>query len=277
MTEIKASEVAKLRQMTGAGMMDCKQALTETNGDFDLAIDILRKKGQKVANKRADREASEGAVIAKCNSEHTFGVVLVLNCETDFVAKNEDFVKKAHAFADAAIAAKATTLEGMKQLIVDGHTIESEVTNMTGIIGEKVDISFFKSLESPFVMPYIHPGNRLATLVSMSKNVGDEQPAKDVAMQVAAMAPVAVNKDTIPQEIIDKELEIGRAIALEEGKPANIIDKIAEGKLGKFFKENTLLSQDFIKDHKTSVGDYLSHIDKDLTVVNFVRFTLNLD
>lgn len=277
MTEIKASEVAKLRQMTGAGMMDCKQALTETNGDFDLAIDILRKKGQKVANKRADREASEGAVIAKCNSEHTFGVVLVLNCETDFVAKNEDFVKKAHAFADTAIAAKATTLEGMKQLIVDGHTIESEVTNMTGIIGEKVDISFFKSLESPFVMPYIHPGNRLATLVSMSKNVGDEQPAKDVAMQVAAMAPVAVNKDTIPQEIIDKELEIGRAIALEEGKPANIIDKIAEGKLGKFFKENTLLSQDFIKDHKTSVGDYLSHIDKDLTVVNFVRFTLNLD
>jgi elongation factor Ts len=277
MTEIKASEVAKLRQMTGAGMMDCKQALTETNGDFDLAIDILRKKGQKVANKRADREASEGAVIAKCNSEHTFGVVLVLNCETDFVAKNEDFVKKAHAFADAAIAAKATTLEGMKQLIVDGHTIESEVTNMTGIIGEKVDISFFKSLESPFVMPYIHPGNRLATLVSMSKNVGDEQPAKDVAMQVAAMAPVAVNKDTIPQEIIDKELEIGRAIALEEGKPANIIDKIAEGKLGKFFKENTLLSQDFIKDHKTSVGDYLSNIDKDLTVVNFVRFTLNLD
>ncbi len=277
MTEIKASEVAKLRQMTGAGMMDCKQALTETNGDFDQAIDILRKKGQKVANKRADRQASEGAVIAKCNSEHTFGVVLVLNCETDFVAKNEDFVKKAHAFADAAIAAKATTLEGMKQLIVDGHSIESEVTNMTGIIGEKVDISFFKSLESPFVMPYIHPGNRLATLVSMSKKVADEQPAKDVAMQVAAMAPVAVNKDTIPQEIIDKELEIGRAIALEEGKPANIIDKIAEGKLGKFFKENTLLSQDFIKDHKTSVGDYLTHVDKDLTVLNFVRYTLNVD
>ncbi len=277
MTEIKASEVAKLRQMTGAGMMDCKQALTETNGDFEQAIDILRKKGQKVANKRADREASEGAVIAKCNSEHTFGVVLVLNCETDFVAKNEDFVKKAHTFAAAAIAAKATTLEGMKQLIVDGHSIESEVTNMTGIIGEKIDISFFKSLESPFVMPYIHPGNRLATLVSMSKNVADEQPAKDVAMQVAAMAPVAVNKDTIPQSIIDKELEIGRAIALEEGKPAAIIDKIAEGKLGKFFKENTLLSQDFIKDHKTSVGDYLTHIDKDLTVVDFVRFTLNVD
>ena len=275
MTEIKAADVAKLRQMTGAGMMDCKQALTETNGDFDQAIDILRKKGQKVANKRADREAREGAVIAKTNADHTFGVVLVLNCETDFVAKNEDFVKKAHAFADAAIAKKVTTLEELKQLVVDGHTIESEVTNMTGIIGEKVDISFFKSLESPFVMPYIHPGNRLATLVSLTKKVADDQPAKDVAMQVAAMAPVAVNKDSIPQAIIDKELEIGRAIALEEGKPANIVDKIAEGKLGKFFKENTLISQDFIKDHKITVGDYLTHVDKDLTVIDFVRFTLN--
>jgi elongation factor Ts len=275
MTEIKASEVAKLRQMTGAGMMDCKRALSETNGDFDQAIDILRKKGQKVANKRADRVAAEGAVIAKSNSDHTFGVVLVLNCETDFVAINEDFVKKTHLFADAAIAAKATTLEELKQLSVEEHTIGSEVMNMTGIIGEKVDISFFKSLESPFVMPYIHPGNRLATLVSLSKKVADEQPAKDVAMQVAAMAPVAVNKDRIPQAVIDKELEIGRAIAIEEGKPAAIIDKIAEGKLGKFFKENTLLSQDFIKDHKISVGDYLTHIDKDLTVLDFVRFTLN--
>lgn len=275
MTEIKASDVAKLRQMTGAGMMDCKHALTETNGDFDKATDILRKKGQKVANKRADREATEGAVIAKSNSDHTFGVVLVLNCETDFVAKNEDFVKKAHLFANAAIAKKVTTLEELKQLSVDGHTIESEVINMTGIIGEKVNISFFKSLESPFVMPYIHPGNRLATVISLNKKVADEQIAKDVAMQVAAMAPVAVSKDRIPQAIIDKELEIGRAIAIEEGKPASIIDKIAEGKLGKFFKENTLLSQDFIKDHKISVGDYLTHIDKDLTVVDFIRFTLN--
>jgi len=275
MADIKASDVAKLRQMTGAGMMDCKQALSETNGDFDQAIDILRKKGQKVANKRADREASEGAVIAKVNSDHTFGVVLVLNCETDFVAKNEDFVKKAHSFADAALAAQATTLEQLKELTVDGHTIGSEVMNMTGIIGEKVDISFFKSLESPFVMPYIHQGNRLATLVSLTKKVADDQAAKDVAMQVAAMAPVAVNKDRIPQAIIDKELEIGRAIAIEEGKPAGIVDKIAEGKLGKFFKENTLLSQDFIKDHKISVGDYLTHVDKDLTVIDFIRFTLN--
>jgi len=275
--EIKAADVAKLRQMTGAGMMDCKQALKETDGDFDKAIDILRKKGQKVANKRADREATEGAVISKVNADHTFGVLLVLNCETDFVAKNEDFVKKVHSFADAALASKVTTLDDVKQLIVDGHTIESEISNMTGIIGEKIDLSVYKTLESPFVMPYIHPGNRLATLVSLTKKVADPQTAKDVAMQVAAMAPLAVNKDKIPQEVIDKELEIGRAIALEEGKPASIVDKIAEGKLGKFFKENTLLSQDFIKDHKMTVGDYLTHVDKDLTVVDFVRYTLNID
>ena len=275
MAEIKASDVAKLRQITGAGMMDCKQALSETNGDFDQAIDILRKKGQKIANKRADREATEGCVIAKVNSDHTFGVVMVLNCETDFVAKNEDFVKKTHEIADAAVAAKVTTLEELKQLTVGGHTVESEITNMTGITGEKVDISFFKALGSPYVMPYIHPGNRLATLVAMTKKVDDEQTAKDVAMQVAAMAPIAVNKDKIPQSVIDKELEIGRAIALEEGKPASIVDKIAEGKLGKFFKENTLLSQDFIKDHKITVADYLKQVDKDLSVTDFARFTLN--
>jgi elongation factor Ts len=273
--EIKASDVAKLRQMTGAGMMDCKQALMETNGDFDQAIDILRKKGQKIASKRADREASEGAVIAKTNDDHTFGVVLVLNCETDFVAKNEDFVRKAHQIADAALSGKVTSLDALKQATVDGHSVESEVTNMTGLTGEKVDIGFFKALESPFVMPYIHPGNRLATLVAMNKKIDDEQPAKDVAMQVAAMAPIAVNKDGVSQDVIEKEMEIGRALAIQEGKPANIVDKIAEGKLGKFFKENTLLSQDFIKDHKISVSDYLSHIDKELTVKDFIRFTLN--
>lgn len=275
MAEIKAADVAKLRQMTGAGMMDCKQALSETNGDFDLAIDILRKKGQKIASKRADREATEGAVIAKTNDDHTFGVVIVLNCETDFVAKNEDFVKKAFQIADAAIAAKATSLDQVKQLTLGGHTIESEVINLTGVTGEKVDLSFFKCLESPLVIPYIHPGNRLATLVSLNKKIADIQIGKDVAMQVAAMKPVSVSKDSVPQSIIDKELEIGRAQAIEEGKAENIIDKIAQGKLMRFFKENTLLSQDFIKDHKITVADYLSHTEKDLTVLDFVRFTLN--
>jgi len=275
MAEIKASDVAKLRQMTGAGMMDCKQALAETNGDFDQAIDILRKKGQKIASKRADREATEGAVIAITNDDHTGGVLIVLNCETDFVAKNEDFVKKAHQIAHAALTSKAANLDALKQVVIEGHSIESEVINLTGVTGEKVELSLYKSLESPLVVPYIHPGNRLATLVSLNKKVSDIQVAKDIAMQVAAMAPVAVNKERVPQNIIDKELEIGRAQAQEEGKPEAILDKIAQGKLTKYFKENTLLSQDFIKDHKITVADYLTHIDKDLTVVDFVRYTLN--
>jgi len=275
MADIKASDVAKLRQMTGAGMMDCKQALTETNGDFDQAIDILRKKGQKIASKRADREATEGAVIAIANDSNTCGVLIVLNCETDFVAKNEDFVKKAHQIAHAALTSKPASLDELKKVLIEGHTIESEVTNLTGVTGEKVELSQYKSLESPMVVPYIHPGNRLATLVSLNKKVADIQVAKDVAMQVAAMAPVAVNKDRVPQSIIDKELEIGRAQAQEEGKPEAILDKIAQGKLTKYFKENTLLSQDFIKDHKITVADYLTHIDKDLTVVDFARYTLN--
>ncbi len=276
MAEIKAADVAKLRQMTGAGMMDCKQALTETNGDFELAIDILRKKGQKIASKRADREATEGVVIAKTNKDNTFSVLLVLNCETDFVAKNDDFVRKAHLFADAAIENKARNLDELKQITIEGHTVESEVTNMTGVIGEKIDLSVYHCLESPQVISYIHPGNRLATIVSFNKTVADIQVIKDVAMQVAAMSPVAVDKDRVPQAVIDKELEIGRAQAIEEGKPEAIVDKIALGKLSKFFKESTLVSQDFIRDHKITVADYLAQNDKELKVLDFTRFTLNL-
>lgn len=276
MAEIKAADVAKLRQMTGAGMMDCKQALTETNGDFDQAIDILRKKGQKIASKRADREATEGAVIAKVNDDHTFGVLVVLNCETDFVAKNEDFVKKAHLFADAALAQKPNSLEELKNLTVEGHTIESEITNMTGVIGEKIDLSIYQKLEAPQVVSYIHPGNRLATIVSFNKAVDDPQVPKNISMQVAAMAPVSVDKDRVPKEVIEKELEIGRAQAKEEGKPEAILDKIAEGKLNKFFKENTLVSQEFISDHKITVAEYIAQHDKELKVLDFVRYTLNV-
>lgn len=276
MAEIKAADVAKLRQMTGAGMMDCKQALTETNGDFDQAIDILRKKGQKIASKRADREATEGAVIAKVNDDHTFGVLVVLNCETDFVAKNEDFVKKAHLFADAALAQKPNSLEELKNLTVEGHTIESEITNMTGVIGEKIDLSVYQKLEAPQVVSYIHPGNRLATIVSFNKAVDDPQVPKNISMQVAAMAPVSVDKDRVPKEVIEKELEIGRAQAKEEGKPEAILDKIAEGKLNKFFKENTLVSQEFISDHKITVAEYIAQHDKELKVLDFVRYTLNV-
>ncbi|MCK9326079.1 MAG: translation elongation factor Ts [Bacteroidales bacterium] len=276
MAEIKAADVAKLRQMTGAGMMDCKQALTETNGDFDQAIDILRKKGQKIASKRADREATEGAVIAKVNDDHTFGVLVVLNCETDFVAKNEDFVKKAHLFADAALAQKPNSLEELKNLTVEGHTIESEITNMTGVIGEKIDLSIYQKLEAPQVVSYIHPGNRLATIVSFNKAVDDPQVPKNISMQVAAMAPVSVDKDRVPKEVIEKELEIGRAQAKEEGKPEAILDKIAEGKLNKFFKENTLVSQEFISDHKVTVAEYMAQHDKELKVLDFIRYTLNV-
>ena len=276
MAEIKASDVAKLRKMTGAGMMDCKQALSETNGDFDQAIDILRKKGRKIVSKRAGREASEGVVIAKTNPDHTFGILLVLNCETDFVAKNEDFIQKAHEVADLAIQNQCKDLQSLKELSIHEDTVDNEIINLAGITGEKVELSYFASFESPFVVAYIHPGNRLATLVNFNKKADDLQVGKDVAMQVAAMNPIAVDKDRVSQEVIDKELEIGREQAIAEGKPEQIVDKIAQGKLGKYFKENTLLNQDFIKDHKIQVKEYLAHHDKELTVNDFYRFTLNV-
>ncbi len=276
MAEIKAADVAKLRKMTGAGMMDCKKALAETNGNFDEAIDILRKKGQKIASKRADREATEGAVIALASADRKKGALIVLNCETDFVAKNDDFVKFATDIAEVALNEWPVDLQALNALKVNGKVIADEIINQTGVIGEKIELSNFSKLEDEYVISYIHPGNKLATLVSLNKEVEDVQIAKDVAMQVAAMAPVSVDKSSVPQEVIDKELEIGREIALQEGKPANIVDKIAEGKLNKFFKENTLLSQQFIKDSKISVSDYLKQADKQLTATAFVRHTLNV-
>lgn len=276
MAEIKAADVAKLRKMTGAGMMDCKQALAETNGDFDQAIDILRKKGQKIASKRADREATEGAVIAVTTADHTKGAMIVLNCETDFVAKNESFVAFATQIAQLALTEMPADLSALKALPFNGKTIEDEIINQTGIIGEKVDLSFFSKMEAPCVIGYIHPGNKLATMVSLNQAVTDIQVGKDVAMQVAAMNPVSVSKDDVPAEIVAKELEIGREIALQEGKPENIVDKIAEGKLSKFFKENTLLSQQFIKDNKITVSEYLNQASKGLTVNEFIRYTLNV-
>jgi elongation factor Ts len=275
MAQIKAAEVAKLRKMTGAGMLDCKNALNETDGDFDQAIDILRKRGQKIANKRAERKATEGAVIAITNDKHSKGALIVLNCETDFVAKNEDFIKFAYAIAGEALENMPADIEALRKLSVDGKNIGDEVTNLSGIIGEKIDLAFYSKEESPYVMPYIHPGNKLATLVSLNKEDVELQIAKDVAMQVAAMSPVSVDKNNVPQAVIDKELEIGREIAIQEGKPAAIVDKIAEGKLNKFFKENTLLNQQFIKDNKITVGDYLKQINKELTVTSFSRFALD--
>lgn len=274
MAEIKAADVAKLRKMTGAGMMDCKKALAETNGDFEAAVDVLRKKGQKVASKRADREATEGAVLAKSNADGTYGAMIVLNCETDFVAKNEDFLNLAYAALDAAIENRPADIEALKQLKIGDLTIAEEVVNKTGVTGEKLDLSYFESIEAAQVVPYIHPGNRLAAMVGFTKPLS-EQAGKDVVMQVAAMAPIAVDKDSVSQEVIDKELEIGKELAIQEGKPADLAAKIAQGRLGKFFKENTLLAQAFIKDNKQTVKDYIKSEDKEAEVVGFKRFTLS--
>ncbi|HMN04746.1 MAG TPA: translation elongation factor Ts [Flavobacteriales bacterium] len=271
---ITAAEVNKLRQMTGAGMMDCKKALTEANGDFDAAIDLLRKKGQKVAANRADREASEGLVIAKTSADHKKGVLVSVNCETDFVAKNADFGKMAETIAEAALANGINDVDALKALAYEGSlTIGDKLTEQTGVIGEKIDVSYCQTVQAEYVYAYNHPGNRVASLVGMNKT-GHEEVAKDVAMQAAAMAPIALDKASTPQSVVDKELEIGKELAIQEGKPAEMAEKIAQGRLNKFFKESTLLAQEFIKDNKLSVEQYVQKADKDLKVVDFKRHAL---
>ncbi|MCC6841422.1 MAG: elongation factor Ts [Flavobacteriales bacterium] len=271
---ISAAEVNKLRQMTGAGMMDCKKALTEANGDFDAAIDLLRKKGQKVAANRADREASEGLVLAKTTSDGKKGVLVSVNCETDFVAKNADFSKMAETILNVALEHMAAGPEALKALpFGNGLTIAEKLTEQTGVIGEKIDVNYCSTVEAEFVYAYNHPGNRVASMVGMNK-AGHEQVAKDVAMQAAAMAPIALDKSSTPQSVIDKELEIGKELAIQEGKPAEMAEKIAQGRLNKFFKESTLLAQEFIKDNKLSVEQYVQKADKDLKVTGFKRHAL---
>lgn len=272
---ISAADVMKLRKATGAGMMDCKKALAEADGDFDAAVQIIREKGKLVASKRSDREASEGVVLAGVSADNKFGAIVVLNCETDFVAKNEDFVKTTKTFLDTAIANKPADLDALKALDLDGRTIEAHVTEQTGVIGEKIELSFYGKVEAESVIPYIHPGNKLATLVGFNQSGIDAQVMKDVAMQVAAMSPVAVDKGDVPQEVVDKELEIAKEKFRQEGKPEAMLDKIAQGSLNKFFKENTLLNQAFVKDNKQTVKDYLKSTDKDLTVTEFIRFALS--
>jgi elongation factor Ts len=274
MAEITAAEVSRLRKVTGAGMMDCKNALQESGGDFNKAIEIIRKKGQAVANKRADREASEGVVIAKTTDDAKRGALIVLNCETDFVAKNEGFIKFAESILDKAISANPVNLEELKQLEIDGKTINDKVIEQIGIIGEKISLSYYDKIESNQVIQYIHPGNKLATLVGLSK-AADIQVGKNLAMQIAAMNPVAVDKEDVPPEIIEKEKEIGREQARQEGRPENILDKIAEGKLNKFFKESTLLNQEYTRDNKKTIRQYLQEIDNELKVTGFRRYSLN--
>lgn len=273
---ITAADVNKLRKQTGAGMMDCKKALVETNGDFEAAVDVLRKKGQKVAAKRGENEAKEGVIFAQATEDGKTGVILTLNCETDFVAKNDDFRGFVQSLMDIAIAKKPATAEALlSEAYNDKLTVSEKITEQIGVIGEKLDLSGYATVEAPKVVAYNHPGNQLAALVGLSSDAADEDSGKQVAMQVAAMNPLALNKEGIDQETIDRELEVGKELAIQEGKPAEMADKIAQGRLNKFFKENTLLSQAFVRDNKLSVEQFLNSVEKGLTVTEFKRQSLS--
>jgi elongation factor Ts len=269
------ADVVKLRKSTGAGMMDCKNALTESNGDFDRAIEIIRERGKLVASKRADREATEGTVLAKVSEDKKFGAIVVLNCETDFVAKNEKFIAFTTQILDAALAQKPANLDELKNIVIDGRTIGEQVTEQTGIIGEKLDLSYYGKVQAETVVPYIHPGNKLATIVGFNKSEIEVQLGKDVAMQIAAMNPVAVNRESIPQQVIDKELEIAKEKFRLEGKPEAMLDKIAQGAVQKWFSDSALLEQTFVKDGKITVKQYIAQNDKTLDVTGFERYALD--
>ncbi len=279
MSEVKisAAEVKKLRDQTGAGMMDCKKALTEAEGDYEKAIDYLRKKGQKMAGKRADRDAKEGVVIAVTSDNGSTGVVLRLSCETDFVSKNEDFVNLAKSFADIALKALPNSIEELNALSFGDTTIAEKCTEQIGVIGEKIEVSQYSKLEADGgqVVPYIHMGYRAGVIVALNK-AGDNvvEPGKNVAMQVAAMKPVAVDKDGVDSDTIAREIEVGKEQAREAGKPEAMIEKIAMGKLNKFYKERTLLNQAYVKDSSMNVAGYLQTIDKELTVTAFKSIQL---
>jgi elongation factor Ts len=273
---ITAAEINKLRQMTGAGMMDCKKALIEAEGDFEKAIDELRKKGQKVAANRSDRDSKEGVVLAKTSADNKRGVVLAVNCETDFVAINESFGKLVNTILDIAIEKNAKTADEIKALSFDGNiTIGEKLIEQTGVIGEKIELNKYEVVEAAFVIAYNHPGNRLANIVGFSSATVSAEVSKDVAMQVAAMAPVAVDKGDVDADTIKREIEIGKEQAREEGKPEDMLEKIAMGKLNKFYKESTLLNQEFIKDNKKTIAQYLNDSEKGLTVTSFKRIALS--
>jgi elongation factor Ts len=257
-------------------MMDCKKALEEADGNFDKAIEIIRKKGQAVANKRADRDATEGVVLSKTTPDGKLGAIIVLNSETDFVAKNADFMAFATKIIDIALAKKPANLEELKTLSLDGGKIGDKIVEYLGIIGEKIDLSYYEKIEAAHVQAYIHPGNKLATLAGFTKSGADVQVYKDVAMQIAAMNPVAVDKDQVSESVIAQEIEIGKEQARRDGKPEEMLEKIAQGKLSKFFKDSTLLNQDFVKDNKMTIRQYLQSINKELTVTDFKRYSLNL-
>jgi len=262
--------------MTGAGMMDCKKALQETEGDFDKAIDYLRKKGQKVAEKRADRDANEGIVLAKTTDNNTYGAVVMLNCETDFVGKTEEFKQFGKDLIDLGVQSKAKSVDELTGLKIGNITVGEKLNEMLGKTGEKIQIAHFEFIEAPFVTAYNHFGNRLATIIGLNKKEVKNVPeiGHELAMQVAAMSPIAVDKEDVSPKAIEREIEIGKEQARQEGKPEEMLEKIATGKLSKFFKERTLLNQDFVRDSKKTVRQYLAENDKDLTVTGFKRLML---
>ena len=270
--KITASEVNKLRQSTGAGMMDCKKALVESEGDFEKAVENLRKKGQKVAANRADRNSSEGAVLAKVNDDNTSGVIVSLNCETDFVAKNDTYLNLANALTDLAL--NQDTLESFLSAEFQGMSVAEKLTEQTGLIGEKIEIGGFKKLSAPFVGSYIHAGNKIATLVGLSDIIDNAaEISKNVAMQAAAMNPIALNEDGVDASVVEKEIEIAKDQLRQEGKPEAMLDNIAKGKLKRFFKDNTLVNQDYIKDNKVSVSSYVKSAGE-VHVTSFERLAL---
>jgi elongation factor Ts len=272
---IKAADVKALRDQTGAGMMDCKKALTEANGDFEKAIEVLRKKGQKLSAKRADREAKEGVVLAKVSDDGTKGIVIRLSCETDFVAKNDDFIGLTDKIASIALQAFPEDKDALLAQPFDGTTIGEKIVEQVGVIGEKVELAEYERLEAPQVEAYIHMGNKAGVLVGLNKaSEAFGEAGRNVAMQVAAMKPLALDKDGIDSSIVEKEIEIGKEIARKEGKPDAMLERIAMGKLNKFFKENTLLDQAYVKDGKQSVSGYLDSVESGLTVTAFKHVKL---
>lgn len=273
---ITAQEVNKLRQQTGAGMMDCKKALTEADGDFDKAIEILRKKGQKVSASRSDRETSEGSVFIKTAEGAKEATLIALNCETDFVAKNDEFLALGESIVEAAAANKPASVDELKTLKLADLTISEKIIELIGKIGEKIEISAYERITGEQVIPYVHAGNKLGVLVALKGVNGDDETeaGRNVAMQIAAMNPLAVDKEGVDQTVVEKEIEIGKEQALAEGKPENIVEKIAMGKLNKFFKENTLLNQAFVKDSSLTVAKYLDSVKSGLTVDSFKRISI---
>ena len=274
---ITAADVNKLRQQTGAGMMDCKNALVESNGDIEMAIDILRKKGQKVAAKRGDNDAKEGLIMAQAAADGQTGVILALNCETDFVAKNEGYVSFVQSIVDLALSQEPSNVDALKALAYDDKlTLEEKIIEQIGRLGEKLELSSYAIIKSEKVVAYNHPGNQLATLVGLNNNVETAAEAgRQVAMQIAAMNPIAIDKEGVDARTIEREIEVGKELAIQEGKPAEMAEKIAMGRLNKFFQENTLLSQPFVRDNKLSVEQFLNATEKVLSVTEFKRFSLS--